>query len=147
MAIQIVPMLGIARYAGIEPKVFIRVGIDTLAVGGFGTGMLAGTHSAGTDLLRLVTDPLETQGTVFTARFAEIGKRRAVNRTDRSAGGVEAAGGRFGISHIQRYAGTLKSEVVFERGINVIGVKGSVAEEGLVGETRMSIEVVGENGL
>ena len=90
--VEVVPMIGISGDAGIEAKVLVGIGVDTLAVRGIGTRVLADTNSGRTLGNGSGANPLETGRTVFTARLAEESKGHAGNGTNRSARGVKVGG-------------------------------------------------------
>ena len=90
--VEVVPMVGVSGDAGIEAKVLVGIGVDTLAVRGIGTRVLADTNSGRTLGNGSGANPLETGRTVFTARLAEESKGLAGNGTNRSARGVKVGG-------------------------------------------------------
>ena len=90
--VEVVPMVGVSGDAGIEAKVLVGIGVDTLAIRGIGTGMLTDTDSGRAFGKGSGTNPLETGRTVFTAGLAEESKGLAGNGIDRSARGVKVGG-------------------------------------------------------
>ena len=90
--VEVVPMVGVSGDAGIEAKVLVGIGVDTLAIRGIGTGMLTDTDSGRALGKGSGTNPLETGRTVFTAGLAEESKGLAGNGTDGSARGVKVGG-------------------------------------------------------
>ena len=90
--VEVVPMIGISGDAGIEAKVLVGIGVDTLAVRGIGTRVLADTNSGRTLGNGSRANPLEACGTVFTTGLTEKSKGRAGNGTNRSAGGSKVGG-------------------------------------------------------
>ena len=90
--VEVVPMVGASGDAGIEAKVLVGIGVDTLAVRGIGARMFADAHSGRALGNGSGANPLETGRTVFTAGLAEEGKGHAGHGTNRSAGVVKAGG-------------------------------------------------------
>ena len=45
VSVEVVPMVGVSGDAGIEAKVLVGIGVDTLAVRGIGARMFADAHS------------------------------------------------------------------------------------------------------
>jgi hypothetical protein len=92
VAVEVVPMVGVSGNAGIEAKVLVGIGVDTLAVRGIGARMLADANSGRAVGNGSGANPLETGRTVFTAGLAEESKGLAGNGTNRSARGVKVGG-------------------------------------------------------
>ena len=92
VAVEVVPMVGVSGNAGIEAKVLVGIGVDTLAVRGIGTRVLADTNSGRTLGNGSGANPLEAGRAVFTAGFADEGKGHAGHGTNRSAGVVKVGG-------------------------------------------------------
>ena len=67
-------------------------------------------------------------------------------RTDRITVFIEFVGRSFCVSGIERNAGAPETEVIFEHGIVVVRVEGSVAEKGIKFLVRMQLEEIRENG-
>jgi len=84
MAVKVIPMLSAYGDARIEAKVFIRICINTPAVGRGSAWRKAGVTPRGRAryLFRFVEDPLETPRTVFIAGCAKKGKRSFINRAN-----------------------------------------------------------------
>ena len=85
-------MVGVSGDAGIEAKVLVGIGVDTLAVRGIGARMLTDAHSGRALGNGSRANPLETGRTVLTAGLAEESKGHAGNGTNRSARGVKVGG-------------------------------------------------------
>ena len=79
VAVEVVPMVGVSGNAGIEAKVLVGIGVDTLAVRGIGARVLADTNSGRAVGNGSRANPLETGRTVFTAGLAEESKGLAGN--------------------------------------------------------------------
>ena len=90
--VEVVPMVGVSGDAGIEAKVLVGIGVNTLAVRGIGARMLADAHSGRALGNGSRANPLETGRTVLTAGLAEESKGHAGNGTNRSARGVKVGG-------------------------------------------------------
>ena len=63
--VEVVPMVGVSGDAGIEAKVLVGIGVDTLAVRGIGARMFADAHSGRALGNGSGANPLETGRTVF----------------------------------------------------------------------------------
>ena len=92
VAVEVVPMVGVSGNAGIEAKVLVGIGVDTLAIRGIGARMFAHAHSGRALGDGSGANPLKTGRTVFTAGLAEKSKGFPGNGTNRSAGGVKVGG-------------------------------------------------------
>ena len=90
--VEVVPMVGVSGDAGIEAKVLVGIGVDTLAVRGIGARVLTDANSGRTLGNGSGANPLEAGRTVFTAGLAEESKGLAGNGTNRSARGVKVGG-------------------------------------------------------
>jgi hypothetical protein len=77
-------MLSTSGDTRIEAKVFVRISINTPAVGRVSAWRKARAAPTGRALypFRFVANPLETPRTVFTAGSAEKGKRGFINRAN-----------------------------------------------------------------
>ena len=80
-------MVGVSGDAGIEAKVLVGIGVDTLAIRGISARMFAHAHSGRALGKGSGTNPLETGRTVFTAGLAEESKGLAGNGTVVPSGG------------------------------------------------------------
>ena len=65
--VEVVPMVGVSGDAGIEAKVLVGIGVNTLAVRGIGARMLTDAHSGRALGNGSRANPLETGRTVLTA--------------------------------------------------------------------------------
>ena len=72
--VEVVPMVGVSGDAGIEAKILVGIGVDTLAIRGIGARVLADAHSGRALGNGSGANPLETGRTVFTAGLAEESK-------------------------------------------------------------------------
>ena len=145
VTVKIIPMLRTTGNTGIKAKVLVGIGVDTLSVSRFGAWVFTGADSFTALLHGTLTDPFETKRTVFTAGSAEISKGRAVNRTDGSTVFVKHGIGAFGISDVERDAGSVEKEVILQDGIVVIGIESGIGNEGLEGHIGMSVEEIRKN--
>ena len=57
--VEVVPMVGVSGDAGIEAKVLVGIGVDTLAIRGIGTGMVAAANAGRTLLNGARANPFE----------------------------------------------------------------------------------------
>ena len=72
--VEVVPMVSVSGDAGIEAKIPVGIGVDTLAVRGIGARMFTDTNSGRALLNGGWANPLEAGGAVFTAGLAEESK-------------------------------------------------------------------------
>ena len=133
---------GISWNTGIEPEVFVRVGIDALAIGGIRAGVFTGTKTAGAVGERFLADPFKPHGTVLAAGLAKVDKRLSVHRTDWSAGSIESCVLGFGVSWIQRNTGPMEAKVLLKKAVIGIGVESRIAIEGAIGKGGMCGEEI-----
>lgn len=146
VAVKVVPVVGTSWDTGIEAKILVGVGVDALAVRGFGTGMLAGANAGGTLLDGGRANPFEALGTVFAAGFAEEGEGLAGNGANRGTGGVKMSVRGLGVSEIHGDAGTVKAEIAPEHGVDIVGIEGRIADKGLEDDGWVRGAEVGEYG-
>ena len=145
VTVKIVPMLGTSGNTGIKAKVLVGICVDTLSVSRFGARVLTGADSFAALLHGTVTDPLEAKGTVLPAGSAEISKRRAVNRTDGRAVFVKHGIGGFGISDVERDAGSFKVKIVLQHRVVIVRIESGIGNEGLEGHIGMGVEEIRKN--
>ena len=139
-------MLCIAGDTGTGSEVFIGVGICAFAVGRLRARLVASTNARGAALYGFRTDPLEAAGTVLAFALTHASELFFRARTDRIPVLVELGRRRFCISRIERNAGAAETEIIFEHGIVVVRVEGSVTEKGIKFLVRMQLEEIRENG-
>ena len=87
--VEVVPMVGVSRDAGIEAKILVGIGVDALAVRRIGARVLTDTKSGRAFRNGSGANPLKPGRTIFTAGLAEERKGFAGSRANRSAGGIE----------------------------------------------------------
>ena len=131
VTVKIIPMLRTTGNTGIKAKVLVGIGVDTLSVSRFGAWVFTGADSFTALLHGTVTDPFETKRTVFTAGSAKISKGRAVNRTDGSTVFVKHGIGAFGVSDVERDAGSVKVKNVLQHRVVIVRIESGISNEGL----------------
>ena len=129
MTVKIIPKLGVARHAGIETEILIRIGIDALAVFGSGARMLTSADSGIAFFHRLMADSFHTEGTLLSTANTHETEGCFVNGTNRRAIGIKICRRNFGVARIQGNAHTVEPKVIPKHGIVVIGIHGSSTQK------------------
>ena len=145
MTIQIVPVLGSPCNTGIEPEVFVRISIDTLAIMGICAGMFAGAYPCVPDPDGFMANPLHPSGTLFAAAFSRIPEGCMVNRTDgRTVRSKRSIIGLAGIAGIHGNTYPFKAECVPQHGVIVVGIERRIPYESFKAPVFIEIEMGSE---
>ena len=145
MPIQIVPLFHLPCNPGIEPDVFIRIGIDTLAIMRIRAGMFTGADTCVPALDGFRTYPLHPSGTLFTAAFSRILEVCLFNRTDGSTIRSKCSiRGLAGIVGIHRNTDPFKAECILQHGVVVVGIERRIPDECFEASVFIEIEMDSE---
>jgi len=148
VAVEIVPMLGVAGNTGVKAEVLVRVSVDAAAVRRVGARIRTGTRVGFSGRFGMMTDEFKAYRAVFTAANTVKEKRGIVDGTKGSAVDVEKVMSSRGIARVERDTDTAEMKIITEHGVGIIFIKRRITEESMVRtpEMRVRSEKVEQNG-
>jgi hypothetical protein len=137
-------MLSTTGDAWIKAQVFIRVGVNTSAVGRIRTRRFARTKPPGRTgyPFRLVADPFKAFRAVFAPAKAKKRKRCFINGAYRRTIRVKVSMAAGRITLVQGDSHPVKMELVTKHFVGIIGIKRRIAKKSFIGKRRVGFKKV-----